>query len=88
VDAVLGVGKAGHADHHHVGVIVEPGVLGLRMDTLVEVGKHLDEARLAVGMRARCHDGIDNVAAGAPDGGRCSTHVRRPRPRALLAPLA
>ena len=40
------------------------------------------------GMRAAGHDGIDNIAAGAPDVGGHAAYVRSPRPRALLAPLA
>ena len=37
VDAVLRVGKAGHAEHHHVRIVVVAGVLRFGVYTLVEV---------------------------------------------------
>ena len=88
MNSVLRVGQAGHPNHHHVGIVVEAGVLRLGMDALIEVGENAREAGKASAVLVVRHNGRHDVATGAPNVRRRASDVRRPCPRAVVTPVA
>src|ERR1035437_1642332 len=83
--SVLLFRHAGHSYNHHVWIVVEASVLGLRVNTLIEVSEDFGKVHQSFAADTVGDDWIYNIAAGAPDVSAYAANSGRPCPGTLSA---